>query len=149
MNTLQDIIIWIGIILGVVLFKWTKPVILKVILVGLILTFVLPFLSTNILIINVTSIAFGILSLTYSIHCAINKNWTNLIIGIFAFATFFWALLNWQYYGELQLLMIIPFGIYILTVIKWKKNINQLSLLSIFGMYELSVFLRLIKQWLN
>ena len=149
MNTVQDIIIWIGIILGVVLFKWTKPVILKVILVGLILTFVLPFLSSNILIINVTSIAFGILSLTYSIYCALDKNWTNLIIGIFAFTTFFWALLSWPYYGELQLSMLIPFGIYILIVIKWKKNINQLSILSIFGMYELSVFLRLVKQWLN
>ena len=149
MSTIQDILIIIGILIGAFLFHRTKPILIKGILIGLILSIGLPFLSTKLIIINITYWIFGILTLIFSIYNLLNRTWLNFIIGFFAFASFLFALMNCPFYNVLLILMTIPFICYIIVVKNWKMNINQLGVLTILGLYELTLVLRVIKLWLN
>ena len=149
MSTIQDIIIIIGILIGSFLFQKTKPNLMKGILIGLILSIGLPFLSTKLIIINATYWIFGILTLIFAVYNLLNKKWLNFIIGFFAFASFLFALMNWPFYNVLMILMTIPFVCYLIVTKNWKSNINQLGVLTILGLYELTLILRIVKLWLN
>jgi hypothetical protein len=142
------IIIGIGILIGILLFKKTKPKLLVGILVGLIISFALSFIE-NQLLTNISFISFGIFSLIFSVYSGIKRKWLNLIIGIFAFVSFFSKLMHYPYANELKLLMIIPIVCFGLTFIKKEKFKNELSILTIFVAYELSEFIKLIEQWIN
>ena len=142
------IIIGIGILIGIILFKKTKPKLLVGILVGLIISFFLSFIE-NELLTNISFISFGILSLIFVAYSGIKRKWLNLIIGLFAFVSFFSKLMHYPYANELKLLMIIPFVCYVLTLRKKEKYENELSILTIFVAYELSEFFKLIEQWIN
>jgi hypothetical protein len=148
LSAIQDIIIVIGILIGAFLFRKTKPTLIKGILLGLILSMVLPFLSTKLIIINVTYWTFGILTLILAFFNLINKKWLNFMIGFFAFLSFLFALMSWPFYNALFISMIIPFVCYLVVVKNWKLNINQLGVLTILGLYELTLILRIVKQWL-
>ncbi len=142
------IIILIGIIIGFLLFKRTKPNFLKGILIGLILSlgiysFEIEFLA------NISFISFGILSLTFAVYSGIKRKWLNLIIGIFAFVSFFSKLMHYPYANGLKLLMVIPIICYVMTLIKSESNKAELSIMTIFVAYELSEFLKLTEIWLN
>jgi hypothetical protein len=145
---IEIIIYGIGILIGLFLFGITKPKFVKGILIGLIICFVLTFFK-NQLLSTICYVGFGILSLIYSVYSGINKNWRNLIIGFFAFTSFLFGMLHWNYGGELQMSMIIPIVIYLTILVKWRKYKSQLSVLTIFVAYEVSVFLTIIKQWIN
>lgn len=136
------------IIIGILLFKKTKPKLLVGILVGLIISFFLSFIE-NQLLANISFISFGILSLIFAVYSGIKRKWMNLIIGVFAFVSFFFKLMYYPYANELKLLMIIPVVCYSLTFIKKEEFKSELSILTIFVAYELSEFIKLIEQWLN
>lgn len=142
------IIIGFGILIGILLFKKTKPKLLVGILVGLIISFILSFIE-NQLLNNISFISFGILSLIFLVYSGTKKNWLNLIIGIFVFVSFFSKLLHYPYANELKLLMIIPIVSYALTFRKKEKHKNELSILTIFVTYELSEFIKLTEHWIN
>ncbi len=122
---------------------------MKGILVGLILSIGLPFLSTKLIIINITYWTFGILALIFSIYNLFNKKWLNFIIGFFALMSFLFALMNWPFYNVLLISITIPFVCYLIIIKNWKSNINQLGVLTILGLYELTLILRIVKLWLN
>ncbi len=146
--TYEKIIIGIGILIGIFLFKKTKPKFLVGILVGLIISFLLSFIE-NQLLTNISFISFGILSLLFFVYSGIKRKWLNLIIGIFAFVSFFSKLMHYPYANELKLLMIIPIVSYALTFRKREEYKNELSILTIFVAYELSEFIKLTEQWFN
>jgi len=142
------IIIGVGILIGIILFKKTKPKFLAGILAGLIVSFILSFIE-NELLKNISFISFGILSLIFVIYSGIKRKWLNLIIGLFAFVSFFSKLNHYPYATVLKLLMIIPIACFILTLRKKEKYENELSILIIFLAYSLSEFIKLTEQWIN
>lgn len=142
------IIIGIGILIGILLFKKTKPKILVGILVGLIISFILSLIE-NELLTNISFISFGILSLIFSIYSGIKRKWLNLTIGIFAFVSFFSKLMHYSYANELKLLMIVPIICYALTFRNKEKYKTELSILTIFVTYELTEFIKLTEHWIN
>ena len=142
------IIIGIGILIGILLFKKTKPKILVGILVGLIISFVLSLIE-NELLTNISFISFGILSLIFVVYSGIKRKWLNLIVGLFAFVSFFSKLMHYPYANELKLLMIVPIISYALTFRKKEKYETELSILTIFVAYELNEFIKLTEHWIN
>lgn len=149
LSTIQNIVIGIGVLIGILLFNKTNPTSIKAILIGLIISIGLPFISSNILIIDITFWIFGILTLIFLSYNLLNKNWLNFIVVFFAFASFLFGLMNWQYYNGLLISMIIPVICYFVILKNWESNINLLSILSILGLYELALFLGEIGQLLN
>ncbi len=145
---MEKIIVGIGILIGILLFKKTKPNLLIGILIGLVISFFLSFIE-NQLLTNISFINFGILSLVFSVYSGIRRKWLNLTIGIFVFVSFFSKLMHYPYANEFRLLMIIPIACYGLTFVKKENYKNELSILTIFVAYELSEFTKLIGQWLN
>jgi len=135
------IIIIIGICVGILLYKKTKPNFLKGILVALILSFILSFSESNLLI-NIAFICFGVLSFIYSIYSVLHKNWLNLVIGLAAFVSFFFKTQHYPYISLIQLLMIIPIACYFLMFVKKKRMIKELSIVTLFVAYEISEFMR-------
>ena len=144
----EKTIIGIGILIGILLFKKTKPKILVGILVGLIISFAISFIE-NQLLANISFISFGILSLIFSVYSGIKRKWLNLIIGIFAFVSFFSKFMHFPFANELKLLMIVPIISYAVTFIKKEKYENELSILTIFVAFELSEFIKLTEHWIK
>ncbi|TBN00921.1 hypothetical protein EYD45_13950 [Hyunsoonleella flava] len=144
--TQQKVIIGIGILAGLLLYAKTKPTFLKVILIGLSISFGLTFFK-NQLLTDLSFFSFGILTIGFSVHQAANRKWTNFAIGLFAFLSFIWGLFQYPFIGELRFLMLLPIGLYIWTLItKWNTE-NGLSILTVLTFYELSEFLIFIGQW--
>ena len=78
--TYEKIIIGIGILIGILLFKKTKPKLLVGILTGLIISFVLS-ITQNELLTNISFISFGILSLIFVVYSGIKRKWLNLNVN--------------------------------------------------------------------
>jgi hypothetical protein len=144
--TQQKIIIGIGILAGLSLFLKTKPTLLKGILIGLAISFGLTFFKNQFLT-DLSFFSFGILTLGFSVHQAINRKWTNFVIGLFSFLFFIWGLFQYPFTGELRFLAVLPVGLYVWTLVKKWKTENSLSILTVLAFYELSEFLILIGQW--
>lgn len=144
--TYQKIIIGIGVLAGFFLLPKTRPTLLKVILIGFIVSFGLSFFLEKLLI-NLSFFSFGVLTLGFSIHQGVNEKWRNFTIGLFAFLSFIWSLMHWLFIGELRFLMIIPITIYLWILIKKQESKNELSIITILACYELSEFLILMEQW--
>ena len=70
------------------LIKKIKPKFIVGILAGLIISLILSFIE-NELLKNISFISFGILSLIFVIYSGLKRKWLNLIIGLFAFVSFF------------------------------------------------------------
>lgn len=135
------IIIIIGICVGILLYKKTKPNFLKGVLVALLLSLILPFSEINALI-NIAFVSFGVLSFIYSIYSVLHKNWLNLVIGLAAFVSFFFKIQHYPYTSLIQLLMVIPIACYFLRFVKKKRMIKELSIVTLFVAYEISEFIR-------
>jgi len=146
--TYGKIIIGIGILIGIFLFKKTEPKLLVGVLVGLIISFVLSLIESEFLT-NISFVSFGVFSLIFFVYSAIKRKWLNLIIGLFAFVSFFSKLMHYPYANELKLLMIIPIVSYALTFRKKEKYENELTILTIFIAYELTEFIKLTEYWIN
>jgi len=146
--TYNDIIIGIGVLIGLLLIGRTRPNLLKGILLGLIIGFILTFANQQILI-TISNYSIIVLTLIFSIYSAINKKWSNFIIGTFALASFIFILNHYPYSNVLKLLMIIPILTYLMTFKKPKKYKNEISILTILVAYELTEFLQLMEQWLK
>jgi hypothetical protein len=131
--TYEKIIFGIGILIGILLLKKTKPKLLIGILVGLIISVILSFID-NQPIIYISFASFGILS---------------LIIGIFAVISFFSKFMQYPYANELKSLMIVPIVSYVLTFRQKEKYENELSILTIFVAYELNEFIKLTEHWVK
>ena len=144
----EILIFRIGILIGLLLFGITKQKFVKGILIGLIISYALSFFKIQLLT-TVGHISFIILCLVYSIHSVINKNWRNLIIGFFAFASLLFGILHWNYGGEVQLSMLIPIVAYLSLFTKWRKYKSEISVLTIFVAYEISQFVVVTQQWIN
>jgi hypothetical protein len=144
--TNETIIIGIGVLVGLSLSRKNNSNILNGILIGLALSFGLPF-TNEILLIRLSFYSFGILTFIFTLYSGLNKKWLNLVVGIFAFISFLVALLHQAYANELKLSMIIPVLTYLLILTKWKKNKDELSVLTILAAYELAYLLNLIEQW--
>ncbi|QIJ88359.1 hypothetical protein C7H62_0550 [Mesoflavibacter sp. HG96] len=124
------------------LIKKIKPKFIVGILAGLIISLILSFIE-NELLKNISFISFGILSLIFVIYSGLKRKWLNLIIGLFAFVSFFSKLNHYPYANVLKLLIAIPIVCFILTLRKKEKHENELSILIILFTYELTEFIKL------
>ncbi len=125
----EKIIILIASIVGILLLKKTKPDFLKGILLAFILSFGLS-LFGNQGILKLSFVLFGVLSFIFSLYSGINKQWSNLTIGFFAFISFLFKFMHYPFLNELRLLMIIPIVIYITLLTKHKFKNKQLSIIN-------------------
>lgn len=146
--TYGRIIVLIGVLIGLLLIKKTKPNFIKGILIGLIFSFGISFFKTELSFI-ISIYSFKVLSLTFIIYSGIKRKWLSLIIGLFAFVSFFAKFMYWPYANELRLLMIVPILCYLMTFRKWESYKTELSILSIFVAYEFSEFLIIILLWVK
>ena len=144
----EKIIIGIGVLIGILLFKNTKPKLLVGILVGLIISFCLSFIE-NELLSNVSFISFGALSLIFFVYNSIKRKWLNSIVGIFAFFSFISKFMHSPFANELKLSMIIPIVSYALTFRKKDKYENELSISTIFVAYELAELIKMSENWIK
>jgi len=141
----EKIIVGISALIGLLLFNKTKPVFLKVLLLILISLFIISFYEDSLWLNTISFFGFGMLSILFCVYNGIKKKWLNLIIGLFAFAAFFFKLNHYPFANELRLSMIIPILIYLVLLLKSKFEHNQLSILTILVAYELSCFLELLQ----
>lgn len=142
MNLLTSILL-IGIILSLFYFKNTQSNFLKWILIGLILSVVVPFLSVPILT-TFGYFVFGILSLIYTFYCFKLKKHLGMIIGLFVFISFLVSILNLPLLNEVRLMMIVPVLCFAFTFKSPIKYQNELSILIIFAFYQLGELLQLL-----
>ncbi len=144
----EKILFGIGALIGLLLFRQTKPIILKIILIGLALSVGLSFF-TEYININIPFFSFGLLTLGFTIWCGIQGKWTSMIIGLFAFLSFTWSFMNFQHWGLLQFLMIIPLGLFIWTLYKRKEFKDEISVLTAIAAFELSEFILCISRLID
>lgn len=144
----QEVIFGIGVLIGLLLFKKTNPILLKIILVGLAVCFFLGLLNVSIIASTIGFIGFGILSFIFAVYCLVKKLWLEAVIGIFATITIIQGIMNWPYYSEMQLSMIIPILCFIIICVNWKRHIHQISISIVLTFYMLTLFLDLIKGWM-
>ena len=143
----QKIIFGIGVIVGLVLFKKTNPILLKLILIGLAVCYVLGLLNHQITS-TIGFVGFGILSLTFGIYSANKKMWLNMIIGFSASITIIHSIMNWPFYGIMQFAMITPIICYLIICLNWKKYINEFSISTILTFYMTTLFVDFISKWI-
>jgi len=140
----DKLILSIGFIVGILLFKNTKPNLLKGILIGLIISFGISFFDNKALV-NISYLSFGVFSLIFGIYSGINKKWLHLIIGLFVFISFLFKMMHFPFSNEVKLLMLIPIIAYIISLIKLKSYKNGLSISTIFVAYLLTEFIVLLE----
>lgn len=131
---------------GILLFRKTQPTFLRVILIGLIITFLLTF-TTQKLLINISFFGFGILTLIFTVLSGLRKKWLNLIIGFFAFGSFVFSAMHFPYSNGLKLLMIVPIISYILSLRQRENYENALSISTLLIAYLFTEFLDVITPW--
>ncbi|WP_188245550.1 hypothetical protein [Maribacter aquimaris] len=146
--TQTKIIIGIGVLIGLLLYKKTKPNILKGILIGLTLCYAGGYFM-EFPIGTVAFISFGIVALVFTVWCGLNNRWFSLIIGLFTFLSSIWSLFDYQFWNLLQFLMIIPLACYIWILSRWRKHINELSVLTVLASFEFTEFLILLGTWIK
>ena len=143
----QKIIFGIGILIGLLFFKKTKPIILKQILIGLLVCYLLGLLNnqfTN----TIGYVGLGILSLIFGIYSIFKKLWLNTLIGFFTSITIIHGIMNWPFYREMQLIMIIPIICYLILCVNWKKYLNSFSISTILSFYMATLFINLLSKWI-
>ena len=140
--TFGRILLLIGMVIGTLLFQKTKPIFMKIILIGFLLSLSVSFIENQTLH-TFSFVTFGLLSLAFSIYSVINKKWLNLLIGLFAFVSFLFKLFHFPLSNELKLMMLIPLIAYFFILKNPKLHLNELSVLTILITYELFIFLQL------
>lgn len=148
MELTYKIIIIIGIFIGLLRFRQTNPIFLKFILIGYVLSFGMTFFK-GYFPMSIAFYSFGILTLLFIFYNVINKKWLNSLIGFIVFISFTWSMMNWVNGNEIRLLAIIPILSFILILRNWKKYKNELSILTILSIYELTEFIKLLEQLNN
>ncbi len=139
----ERIILLTAIIASIRFYKETKPKLLKVIVVGVILCYLLKFTGIQYFV-TITFFTFGILSFIYTIMSGLNKKWLNLVIGLFTFMSFLFKLMEYTYWSIFRLLLILPILCYIFSFRKLKSNSNELGILTLLIAYDIIDFLNLI-----
>lgn len=136
----EKIIFGVAVLLGLLLFRQTKLLLLKVILIGLAICYVLSFFPDYIDI-NIAFFGFGLLTFGFTFWSGIERRWIVMLIGLFAFLSFSWSYLNLEFWGLLQFLMIIPLGCYAWALYKRRAYHQELSVLTVIAGFELTEFL--------
>jgi hypothetical protein len=127
-------------LVGLTLIFKTKPHLLKIVLIGLGLSFGLTFFRQS-LALNIAIISFGVLTIIFSVYCILQKKYLAFIIGLFGVLSFLWSFFNYEFSGFIQASMIIPVICYIVILTKLKKNISELSVLTILATFEMTEFI--------
>lgn len=136
------IIVGIGVAVGILFYKNTSPLFLKILFVGLALSYaaahfvVYPLGSFSYLLFGGFAFIFAIWSLIY-------RKWFSLILGSFTSISFLSMALSLPYSIELEFAMIIPVTYYLIALFNFKKHQKQLSILTILAAYCLSEFVSL------
>ncbi len=102
---IQEIILGIGVIIGLLFYRKTNPNLLKLILAGLSVSYVLGLLNYP-LTSTIGFTGFGVSSLAFGIYCATKNKWLSAIIGFFACTTIIHGIMNWPFYGEMQFVIL-------------------------------------------
>ncbi len=141
------IIFGIGVLIGVLFIKKANPTLLKLITIGLGVSYVLSLITTMTAVIGF--ICFGFLSLVFGVYSVVKKLWLNAIIAFFVTITITQAVLGFSdyYYIKVRFLLIIPILCYILICINRKKHLNEFSVLTILMANIFASYLDFVKNW--
>ena len=142
---IAKIILGIGTISGILLYKKTNPLFLKIILIGFLFSYLLGYYVVW-PIGTVSFLLFGVFVLTFMIWCGIKRKWLQAIISLFVIVSFVFILENYPYANEMKLLMILPILIQLWIFWNWRKHVKELSILIILFAYELTELLSFIIQ---
>ncbi|WP_299229815.1 hypothetical protein, partial [uncultured Psychroserpens sp.] len=137
-------ILLIGVIAGLLFFRQTKPLLLKIILLALALSFGLSYLDFSGSK-GVSLTLFGLISFFFGAYSLIEKKWLSLVITVFTFISIVHGFMYWPYYSELRFSQILPLVCYIIMWIKWKTQLEVMSIITIFTTYLLISFLSLFQ----
>ena len=141
-------LIGIGVLIGLLLFKQTKPLFLKVILIGLAITYGLGYFAEFPLG-TVAYVLFAVFALAFSVWCGFKEKWVGLIIGSFTVFSYIFNLMSFPYAYELKLTMLIPIISYALIFSKLRTYKNEFSVLTILVSYEISELIQIIQLWIK
>ena len=142
MPIFDKIVLSIGILIGIYLFKKTTHVFIKIIFIGFVISFLTIFIDPGV-VKAVGYWMFGLLALSFAFYNITKNKILLVIIGIHNFGIFCWGILGFPYYSELYLLTLAPAVAFIIIFIKSKKYINQFSIISIFTGYQIVQLSRL------
>ena len=142
------ILIGIGVLIGLLLFKQTKPLFLKAVLIGLSVSYGLGYFA-EFPMGTVSFILFGVFALVFSVWCGLYKKWIGMIIGIFTVLSYIFKLIGFPYAYELKLAMLIPIISYALIFRNLKAYRTELSILTILVSYEISELIQIIQLWID
>lgn len=133
------IIVGIGVAVEILFYKNTSPLFLKILFVGLALSYAAGHFEVY-PIGTLSYLLFGGLSFLFSLWSLIYTKWLSLILGCFSSLSFLSMALSFPYAVELELAMIIPVTFYLIALFDFKKHKRQLSILIVLAFYCLSEF---------
>ena len=140
--TVGKLIISIAVFIGIALFKNTNPKLLKVILLGFILSFISSFFDRDFLF-DISFLSFGFLVLIFLIYNIINKKWLPTLIALPILVLFIFKTQYWPYLSEIQIAMFIPVITYMIIIKNYKTYKNQIAILTILVAFAISEIIRL------
>ncbi|MCD2260995.1 hypothetical protein [Psychroserpens luteolus] len=146
--TLGKPIISIAVFIGILLFNKTNPKVLKVILLGFVLSFISSVFNKD-FIIDVSFLTFGFLTLSFLIYVVYNKQWLPSIIVVFPLLSFIFKSQFWPYASEIQALMVVPIIAYVIALNNLKGYKNQISILTILVAYSISEVIRFVNYLIS
>ena len=137
-----EIIFYLGLLSSAALFHKTQPPLLKGILVALIFSMFIAYLSDNSVVITVFYAIFATVALVYSTYSALHGKWIYVVVGVFTVLYYLFTTFYWPFLPILLLLMIIPLVCYVIILRRWKWHQTNLGILTIMASSELNWFIR-------
>lgn len=145
--TYHNLIFGIGILIGLLMFKRTKPVLLKILIIGFAVCYIMPMFRSQITI-NIGFFGFGFLTMIFIVWSLLKSYWIGVLTSFFALTVLMWRILHWEFLWEIRFLLIIPILWYVYLLIKKKTEKNEFSVLTIITAFNLTEFLTLIERWI-
>ncbi|WP_299339423.1 hypothetical protein [uncultured Psychroserpens sp.] len=140
--TIGKLIISFAVFISIALFENTNPKLLKVILLGFILSFISSFFDRDFLF-DISFLSFGFLVLIFLIYNIINKKWLPTLIALPILVLFIFKTQYWSYLSEIQTAMFIPVITYMIIIKNYKTYKNQIAILTILVAFAISEIIRL------
>ncbi len=145
--TYHTLILGVGILMGLLMFNKTKPIFLKILIIGYLICYIMPMFNSQITI-NIGFFGFIILTLIFLVWSLFKWYWIGVLTSFSAIIVMIWRTLHWEFLWEIRLLLLISILWYAYLLIKKRTEKNEFSILTIITAFNLTEFLSLIERWL-
>lgn len=145
--TYINLILGIGILIGLIMFKRTKPILLKILIIGYVICYIMPMFNSQTAL-NIGYFGFLFLTLIFLIWSLFKWYWIGVLVSFSTLIVMIWRVLHWEFLWEIRFLLIIPILWYAYLLLRKKTEKNEFSVLTILTAYNMTEFLTLIERWL-